>query len=192
MGVYRGGRFWSARGSIVAVLLLKQIWRRLEFYITILTQYLLNAQIIGYRITSSSWSIPGALLEFGVSHVRGVLTLNDIILLLNSAHCPMILIRHGVMIEALEKKPRRVHNEDIIQREEEKRECSAEERECEVDGVRISHVGKVAAALTREFRGLHFQVAWHLTSPLSNFEPGPALRTIAPHSRYDIRAVNTS
>lgn len=36
-GVYRGDIFWIARGSIVAILLLKQIWMRREFYITILT-----------------------------------------------------------------------------------------------------------------------------------------------------------
>jgi hypothetical protein len=53
----------------------------------------------------------------------GALTLYYIILLLNSAHCPMTLIRHGVRIEALEKKRRRAHNEDIIQREKKKKEA---------------------------------------------------------------------
>jgi hypothetical protein len=70
-GVYRGGIFWIVRGSIVAILLLRLIWMRREFYITILTQYLYDMYMIGYRITSSSWRIPGALLEFGLSHVRG-------------------------------------------------------------------------------------------------------------------------
>jgi hypothetical protein len=50
------------------------------------------------------------------------LTLNYIVLLLNSAQCPMTLIRHGVTIEALEKEGRRGHNEDIIQTKTKKKE----------------------------------------------------------------------
>jgi len=49
------------------------------------------------------------------------LTLDYIVLLVNSAQCPMTLIRHGVTIEALENEHKGMHGEDIIQTRTEKK-----------------------------------------------------------------------